>query len=145
MVSHIDVVVLRHYWSHQSEMPVLVLDIRLLPVDFAIHYCKHCYRNGQQYLGITKSSMHAIYIPSSSTIVAVARFPPAVNEADCPLLFVILALREKVSSSSTKKSPLRVMGQEGVAVAPGPLPAANETVHVIPTKSPPAAAVPSIV
>ena len=72
-------------------------------------------------------------------------FPPVVNEADCPLLFVMKVLREKVSSSSTKRSPLRLISQEGVAVAPGPLPAGNVTIHVVPIKSPPAAAAPSIV
>ena len=72
-------------------------------------------------------------------------FPPAVNEADCPLLFVIVAMREKVSSSSTKKSPLIMMLQNGVAMEPGPLPAANVTVHVVPMKSPLVAAGPSIV
>ena len=30
------------------------------------------------------------------------------------------------------------MSQEGVDMAPGPLPAANVTVHVMPIKSPPA-------
>jgi len=48
------------------------------------------------------------------------------------------ALREKISFPSTMLSSIIEMPQEGVAVAPGPLPAANVTVHVIATKSAPA-------
>ena len=71
-------------------------------------------------------------------IVAVAESPPAVNWAACPLLFVMMALREKVSSSSTMLSLIIVMSQEGVDMSPGPLPAVNVTVHVVATKSAPA-------
>ena len=51
-------------------------------------------------------------------------------------MFVIVALREKVSSSSQEKSLIKVMLQ-GVDIAPGPLPAVNVTAHVVPTKSVP--------
>ena len=70
-------------------------------------------------------------------IVAVAESPPAVNWAACPLLFVMMALREKVSSFSTMVSLIIVMSQ-GVDMSPGPLPAVNVTVHVVATKSAPA-------
>ena len=50
----------------------------------------------------------------------------------------MMALREKISFPSTKRSLIIEMSQEGVAVAPGPLPAANVTVHVVATKSAPA-------
>ena len=50
----------------------------------------------------------------------------------------MIALREKISFPSTKRSLIIEMSQEGVAVAPGPLPAANVTVHVIARKSAPA-------
>ena len=70
-------------------------------------------------------------------IVAEAESPPAVKRASCPLLFRMEALRKKFSFCSTMLSLIIVMSQEGVDTAPGPLPAANETVHVVPTKSAP--------
>ena len=61
-----------------------------------------------------------------------------MNWTVCPLTFRMVALREKVSSCSIELSLLIVISQEGVDMAPGPLPAANVTVHVMPIKSPPA-------
>ena len=48
------------------------------------------------------------------------------------------ALREKISFCSTMLSLLIVMSQEGVDTVPGPLPAGNETEHVMAPKSAPA-------
>ena len=71
-------------------------------------------------------------------IVAEAEFPPVVNWASCPLLFRMVALREKISFCSTMLSLIIVMSQEGVDTVPGPLPAGNDTEHVVATKSAPA-------
>ena len=64
-------------------------------------------------------------------IVAVAESPSVVNRAVCPLLFWMVAVREKISSSSRQRSEIRGMLQS-VDVAPGALPAEKVTVHVVP-------------
>ena len=76
-------------------------------------------------------------------MVAEADSPPAVNWTSCPLLFMMVALREKVSSSSTMRSLIMVTSQD-VDMEPGPLAAVNVTRHVVPIKSSPAPG-PSIV
>ena len=57
----------------------------------------------------------------------------------------MLALRENVSSCSTRRSLLIVMEQAGVEESPGTLPAVKVVRHVTPMKSPPAAKTPSVV
>ena len=69
-------------------------------------------------------------------MVAEAESPPTVNIAACPLLFRTLALREKVSSPSTKRSLLMGMSQ-GADRSPGPPPAGKVSEHVVPVKSTP--------
>jgi len=56
----------------------------------------------------------------------------------------MLALRENVSSCSTKRSLVIVMLQAGVEEFPGPLPAVKVVRHVAPMKSPPTAKAPSV-
>ena len=56
----------------------------------------------------------------------------------------MLAVRENVSSCSTRRSLLIVMLQAGVEEFPGPLPAVKVVRHVTPIKSPPAAEDPSV-
>lgn len=51
---------------------------------------------------------------------------------------MMVALREKVSSGSTIRSLLIAISQGGIDMAPGPLPVANVTVHVVSMKSSPA-------
>jgi len=78
-------------------------------------------------------------------MVAEAVSPPAENWADCPLLFWMLAVRENVSSCSTRRLLLIVMEQAGVEESPDTLPAVKVVRHVTPMKSPPAAKTPSVV
>lgn len=73
----------------------------------------------------------------SSRITAEAELPPAENWAACPLLFEMVAVREKVSSISIRSSLLIVMEHAGVELAPGVLPARNVVTHVTPMKSAP--------
>lgn len=73
----------------------------------------------------------------TSRIIAEAELPPAENWAACPLLFEMVAVREKVSSISTRSSLLMVMEHAGVELAPGVLPARNVVMHVTPMKSAP--------
>ena len=61
-----------------------------------------------------------------------------MNWTVCPLALRMVGLREKVLSCSIKLSSLIVMSQEGVDIAPDPLPAAHVTVHVMPIKPSPA-------
>ena len=75
-------------------------------------------------------------ILSSSIMVAEAESPPTVNLAGCPLVFRTLALREKISSCSTKRSLMIGMSQ-GADMSPGPPPAGKVSEHVVRVKSAP--------